>query len=71
MSAQASILSKTLNIHGKTKTFNYKQNKQTNKQKNKTKKTTQYLSTNPALQRIIHEKRQHKEGKYTLEKARK
>jgi hypothetical protein len=34
-------------------------------------KFTQYLSTNPALQRIIKEKRQHKEGNYSLEKARK
>jgi hypothetical protein len=31
----------------------------------------QYLSTNPALQRIIKEKLLHKEGNYTLEKARK
>ena len=34
-------------------------------------KFTQYLSTNPALQRIIDGKGQHKEGNYTLEKARK
>jgi hypothetical protein len=33
-------------------------------------KFTQYLSTNPALQRIIDGKHQHKEGNYTLEKAR-
>ena len=32
---------------------------------------TQYLSTNPTLQRIINGKHQHKEGNYTLEKARK
>jgi hypothetical protein len=32
---------------------------------------TQYLSTNPTLQRIIKGKLQHKEGNYTLEKARK
>ena len=32
-------------------------------------KFTQYLSTNPALQRIIKGKFQHKEGNYTLEKA--
>jgi hypothetical protein len=32
---------------------------------------TQYLSTNPALQRIIDVKHQDKEGNYTLEKARK
>ena len=30
-----------------------------------------YLSTNPTLQRIIDGKRQHKEGNYILEKARK
>jgi hypothetical protein len=34
-------------------------------------KFTQYLSTNPALQRIIDGKHQHKEGIYTLKKARK
>jgi hypothetical protein len=34
-------------------------------------KFTQYLSINPALQRIIDGKLQHKEGNYTLEKARK
>jgi hypothetical protein len=34
-------------------------------------KFPQYLSTNPALQRIIKGKLQHKEGNYTLEKARK
>jgi hypothetical protein len=34
-------------------------------------KFTQYLSTNPALQRIIDGKHQHKEGNYMLEKARK
>jgi hypothetical protein len=32
---------------------------------------TQYLSTNPTLQRIINVKHQHKEGYYMLEKARK
>jgi hypothetical protein len=31
-------------------------------------KFTQYRSTNPALQRIIDGKHQHKEGNYTLEK---
>ena len=31
-------------------------------------KFTQYLSTNPALQRIIDGKHQHKGGNYTLEK---
>jgi hypothetical protein len=34
-------------------------------------KFTQYLFTNPALQRIIRGKHQHNEGDYTLEKARK
>jgi hypothetical protein len=34
-------------------------------------KFTQYLSTNIALQRIIDGKCQHKEGNYTVEKARK
>jgi hypothetical protein len=34
-------------------------------------KFTQYLSTIPALRRIIKGKLQHKEGNYTLEKARK
>ena len=34
-------------------------------------KFTQYLSMNPALQRIIKGKHQHKDGNYTLEKARK
>jgi hypothetical protein len=34
-------------------------------------KFTQYLSMNPALQRIITEKKQYKDGNYTLEKARK
>jgi hypothetical protein len=34
-------------------------------------KITQYLSTNPVIQRIIYGKHQHKEGNYTLEKARK
>jgi hypothetical protein len=33
-------------------------------------KFTQYLPTNPALQRIIDGKHQH-EGNYTLDKARK
>jgi hypothetical protein len=34
-------------------------------------KFTQYLYTNPDLQRMIKGKVQHKEGTYTLEKARK
>jgi hypothetical protein len=34
-------------------------------------KFTQYLSTNPALKRIIDGKHQHKEGNYTLEKSKK
>jgi hypothetical protein len=32
---------------------------------------TQYISTNPALHRIIDGKLQHKDRNYTLEKARK
>jgi hypothetical protein len=32
---------------------------------------SKYLSTNPALQRIINGKDQYKEGNYTLKKARK
>jgi hypothetical protein len=46
-------------INGETKVFHDKT------------KYTQYLSTNPALQRIIKEKLQHKEKNYALEKARK
>ena len=34
-------------------------------------KFTQYLSTNPALQRIITEKKQYKDGNHALEQARK
>jgi hypothetical protein len=34
-------------------------------------KFTQYLSTNSILQRIIDGKHQHKDGNYTLRKARK
>jgi hypothetical protein len=37
----------------------------------KTTKFTQYLSTNPALQRIIKGKPQNKDRNYALEKARK
>jgi hypothetical protein len=36
-----------------------------------TTKFTKYLSSNPALQRKIDETHQHKQGNYTLEKARK
>jgi hypothetical protein len=49
----------SITIDGETKVFHDKT------------KFTQYLSTNPALQRIIKGKFQHKEGNYTLEKARK
>jgi hypothetical protein len=49
----------SITIDGETKIF-----------RDKT-KFTQYLSTNPALQKIIDERHQHKEGNYTLEKARK
>jgi hypothetical protein len=34
-------------------------------------KFTQYLSTNPALQRIITEKKQYKDGNHALEQPRK
>jgi hypothetical protein len=34
-------------------------------------KFTQYLSTNPSLERIIKEKRQHKDRNYNLEKSKK
>ena len=45
----------SINIDGETKIFHDKT------------KFTQYLSTNPALQRIIKGKAQHKEASYTLE----
>ena len=46
-------------IDGETKVFHDKT------------KFTQYLSTNPVLQRIIKGKHQHKDGNYTLDRARK
>ena len=49
----------SVTIDGETKIFHDKT------------KFIQYLSTNPALQRIIHVKHQYKEGKYTLKKERK
>ena len=49
----------SINIDGETDLFHDKT------------KCTQYLSTNPALQRITDGKHQHKERNYTLEKARK
>jgi len=49
----------SINIDGETVIFHDKT------------KFTQYLSTNPALQRIIHGNLEHKEGNYNLEKARK
>jgi hypothetical protein len=48
----------SITIDGETKVFHDKT------------KFTQYLSTNPALQRIIKGKHQHKKGNYTLGKAR-
>jgi hypothetical protein len=48
-----------ITIDGETKVFHDKT------------KFTQYLSMNPALQRIIKGKHQHKDGNHTLEKARK
>ena len=47
----------SINIDGETKVFHDKT------------KFTQYLSMNPALQRIIKGKHQHKDGNNTLEKA--
>jgi hypothetical protein len=49
----------SITIDGETKVFHDKT------------KFTQYLSKNPALQRIIKGKRQQKDGNYTLEKQRK
>ena len=49
----------SITIDGETKVFHDKS------------KFTQYLSKNPALQRIITGKHQDKEGNYNLEKARK
>lgn len=49
----------SITTDGETKVF-YEKNK-----------FTQYLSTNSALQRIRDEKLQHREGNYTLERARK
>jgi hypothetical protein len=60
MTAQTTIHSKLpITTDGETKIFH------------NLNKYTQYLSTNPALQGTIDGKRQHKEGNYTLEKARK
>jgi hypothetical protein len=58
MPVQATIYKLSITIDGETKVFH-----------NKT-KFTQYLSTNPALQRIIKGKHQHKDGNYTLENTR-
>jgi hypothetical protein len=49
----------SITIGGETKVFHDKTN------------FIQYLSTNPALQRIIKGKLQHKDGNYALERARK
>jgi hypothetical protein len=49
----------SITIVGETKVFHDKT------------KFIKYLSMNPTLQRIIKGKLQHKEGNYTLEKARK
>jgi hypothetical protein len=49
----------SITIGGETKVFHDKV------------KFTQYLSTNPALQKIIKGKHQHKNGNYAPEKARK
>jgi hypothetical protein len=49
----------SITVDGETKIFHDKT------------KFTQYLSINPALQRIIDGKHQHKEGNYSLEEAKK
>ena len=49
----------SITIDGETKVFHDKT------------KFTQYLSTNPALQRIITEKKQYKDGNHALEQPRK
>jgi hypothetical protein len=49
----------SITIYGETKVFHDKT------------KFTQYPSTNPTLQKIIKRKHQHKDGNYTLVKARK
>jgi len=49
----------SINIDGETKIFQEKN------------KFTHFISTNQALKRIVGGKLQHKEGNYTLEKARK
>jgi hypothetical protein len=59
MPAWATITSKTLNYHRWRKIYSM------------TKTNLYNLSTNPALHKIIDGKLQHKEGNYTLEKARK
>ena len=60
MPAQATIPSQTLiTVDRETKVFHDKT------------KFTQYLSTNPALWRIIMGKHQYKDRNYALEKARK
>ena len=60
MPAQATIPSQiSITIDGETKVFHDKT------------KFTHYLSTNPALQRIITEKKQYKDGNHALEQARK
>jgi hypothetical protein len=49
----------SITVDGETKVFH------------KETKFTHYLSKNPALQRIITEKNQYKDGNYTLKKVRK
>jgi hypothetical protein len=49
----------SITIDGETKVFHDKT------------KFTHYLSTNPALQKIITEKKQYKDGNHALEQARK
>jgi hypothetical protein len=60
MPVQGNIPNKiSITIDGETKVFH------------KNNKFKQYLSMKPALQRIIKGRLQHKNGNYTLEKARK
>jgi hypothetical protein len=49
----------SITIDGETKVFQDKT------------KFTQYLSTNPTIQRIINGKLQHEEGTYPVDKAKK
>jgi hypothetical protein len=58
MPTQATIPKLSIILEGETKVFHDRT------------KFTHYLSTNPAFQRIITEKKQYKDGNQVLEKAR-